>query len=516
MKWYNNVNFYHIYPIGLLGTEKENDYQTLSHKLNDLYPWIDHMKELGLNALYIGPLFKSKSHGYDTTDYKQVDNRLGDNKDLKKLIEYCHQNNIKVILDAVFNHTGRDFFAFKDILQNRENSKYRYWYNINFNGNNSYNDNFSYENWGGYDLLVKLNVKNPEVYNYIFDEVVKYWIDEFNIDGLRLDTANVLDLDFLHKLREYTNNLKQDFYLMGEVMFGEYTNYVGDGMLHAVTNFNLEKAIYSGLNDHNFFEIAHTENRLKNLPHLYNFLDNHDIERISTKLHNKAHYLQAHIMLYTLPGTPAIYYGSEFGIEGHKDRFGPDDEIRPKLNIENYKDCLTNNPYAQIVAKLAHFRKDNSVLAYGEYKQIELSNEYYSYSRKLNDEEIFVCLINNDTKHEFYFETNDIYHGLLNKEEYIPENGHIKVNLNGNGEILYKKGVSLNIEVQEIKQEIKQELKKDFTISNKQYEDMTIEELQDAILAKMANNGPLNDQMIKSVRENIWKDSLLNWVKSFR
>ena len=516
MKWYNNATFYHIYPIGLLGVEKENDYKEIKHTLNDLYPWIDHMKEMGFNALYIGPLFKSGSHGYDTTDYRLVDNRLGDNNDLKKLVDYCHKNDIKVILDAVFNHTGRDFFAFKDILEKRENSTYRYWYNINFNGNNSYNDGFSYENWGGYDLLVKLNVKNPEVYNYIFNDVVKYWVDEYDIDGLRLDTANVLDFEFLHKLREYTNNLKEDFYLMGEVMFGEYTGYVNESMLHAVTNFNLEKAIYSGLNDHNFFEIAHTENRLINLPHLYNFVDNHDIERISTKLKNKAHFLQAHIMLYTLPGTPAIYYGSEFGIEGHKDRFGPDDEIRPSLNINDYKDCLINNPYSQVVAKLAHFRKDNTILAYGEYRQIELKNEYYSYTRKLDNEEIFVCLINNETYHEFYFETNDTYHGLFSNKEYIPENNRIKVCLDKGGEVLYKKGINLNIEVKEIKQEVKEELKKDYTLVNKQYEDMSIEELQDAILSKMASNGPVNDQMIKTVRDNIWRDSLINWVKSFR
>ena len=299
-------------------------------------------------------------------------------------------------------------------------------------------------------------------------------------------------------------------------MFGEYNGYVGSNMLHAVTNFNLEKAIYSGLNDHNFFEIAHTVNRLANFPHLYNFVDNHDIERIITKLHNKSHYLDAHILLYTLPGTPAIYYGSEFGIEGHKERFGPDDEIRPALNINNYKDCLENNPYAQIIAKLSHFRKNNTILSYGEYRQIELRNEYYSYSRKLENEEIFVCLINNETYHEFYFDSNEIYHGLFNNKEYIPENGHIKVCLDKNGEILYKKGTNLNIPVLEIKQEKKDELKKDYTVVNKLYEDMTNEELQDAIIAKMANNGPVTDQMIESVRVNVWRDSLLNWIRSFR
>ena len=250
--------------------------------------------------------------------------------------------------------------------------------------------------------------------------------------------------------------------------------------------------------------------------HLYNFVDNHDIERITTKLNDKRNFLPVHIMLYTLPGVPSIYYGSEFGIEGHKYRGGTDDEIRPMLNIEDYKNSLTNNPYTQIIAKLNHFRKDNTILSYGEYKQIELRNEYYSYSRSLDNEQIFICLINNNTAHDFYFDTNETYYGLFNEKEYVPENGRIKVSLLERGEVLYKKGVSLKLPHIEIKEEEKETpLNKEFTESSKPYEQMDINELQDAILAKMAKNGPINDQMLRSVRENIYRDSLLNWVKSF-
>lgn len=515
MKWYHNTTFYHIYPLGLLDAPKINDYKTITHRLNDLTTWIDHINALGFDGLYIGPLFLSEGHGYETVDYFQVDNRLGDNIDLKNLVSYCHKLGIKVILDAVFNHTGRDFFAFKDILKNRENSKYRYWYNIDFNGNNSYNDGFSYENWGGYDLLVKLNVKNPEVYNYLFS-VVKFWVDTFDIDGLRLDAANVLDRSFLAQLTSYTNNLKEDFYLMGEVMFGEYGPYLDTGILSSLTNFNLEKALYSGCNDHNFFEVAHTVDRLKKYKHLYNFVDNHDIERITTKLNDKKNYLVAHIMLYTLPGVCAIYYGSEFGIEGHKVRNGPDDKIRPAINLIDYKDCLKTNPYTQIIAKLTHFRKSNLILAYGEYQQIELKNEYYSYVRSLDGEQIFVCVINNNTPHDFYFTTSEKYYGLFSGNEYVPENGTIKVSLNKGGEILYHRGVSINLDCIEIKDDIKKECNSSYTLVNKPYEQMDIKELQDAILTKMANNGPVTDEMLKSVRENIYHDSLINWIKSFR
>ena len=180
MSWYNEAIFYHIYPLGLTGAPKTNDYGAPVSRLNTLLPWVDHIKEIGCTALYIGPLFESVGHGYETTDYKKLDSRLGTNEDLKNFVAACHEKGIKVIFDGVFNHTGRDFFAFKDIQQNREHSRYLNWYcNVNFGGNNEYNDGFSYENWGGYNLLVKLNQRNPEVQNYICD-VIRFWISEFD------------------------------------------------------------------------------------------------------------------------------------------------------------------------------------------------------------------------------------------------------------------------------------------------------------------------------------------------
>ena len=202
MSWYNEAIFYHIYPLGLTGAPKENDYGTPVHRLNTLLPWIDHIKEIGCTALYIGPLFESVGHGYETTDYKKPDSRLGTNEDLKNLVAACHEKGIRVIFDGVFNHTGRDFFAFKDIQQNRENSRYVNWYCnlVNLCGNTEYKDGFSYENWGGYNLLAKLNQRNPEVQNYICD-VVRFWVSEFDVDGIRLDAADVLDFDFMKALR---------------------------------------------------------------------------------------------------------------------------------------------------------------------------------------------------------------------------------------------------------------------------------------------------------------------------
>lgn len=545
MTWYKEAVFYHIYPLGMLGAELENDYKVKEHRLNNLVPWLDHIKEIGCNAIYIGPLFESVGHGYETTDYKKLDSRLGTNEDLINFVRQAHKKDLKVIFDGVFNHTGRDFFAFKDILENRENSRYKDWYcNVNFFGNNEYNDGFSYDNWGGYNLMAKLNQRNPEVTDYICD-VIRFWVSEFDVDGIRLDAADVLDFDFMKKLRWTAENVKEDFWLMGEVIHGDYTRWANESTLHSVTNYQLHKALFSGMNDHNFFEIAHTVNRLKDFNgiSLYNFVDNHDVDRITTKLNNKAHYLPVHVMLYTLPGIPSVYYGSELGIEGKKYNWGPDTEIRPYINQEEYKDCLKNNRFAQISSLLGNLRKNNSILSYGSYYQVELQTGFYSYVRELDGNKILVCLSNQDTDHTFFFNDDKTYVSIFTGKEYSNNNGSIAVNLEANSaEVLVPKGldfkkVKIKKEVKkeekkevkvetkkEVKTEVKKEevrevkeLKKKFNSNiNKSYDEMSVEELQDTILSKMEKNGtPMTDQIIKSVRDNTHLGSLQNWVKSF-
>ena len=254
MAWYDSAVFYHIYPLGLTGAPEKNAYSAPVSRLRTLWPWVEHIRELGCNALYIGPLFQSVGHGYETTDYFTLDSRLGTNEDLKDFVAYCHEKDIRVVLDGVFNHVGRDFFAFRDLLENRENSGCRDWFcNVRFDRDNSFHDGLSYENWGGYDLLVKLNHANPAVRQYLLD-AVGFWIEEFDIDGIRLDAADVLDFGFMAALRGFTDSKKGDFWLMGEVIHGDYGRWLAPGMLHCVTNYRLHKALYSGHNDHNYFE----------------------------------------------------------------------------------------------------------------------------------------------------------------------------------------------------------------------------------------------------------------------
>ena len=563
MSWYNEAIFYHIYPLGLTGAPKQNEYTEPVHRLNTLLPWIDHIKEIGCTALYIGPLFESVGHGYETTDYKKLDSRLGTNEDLTAFVKACHDKEIKVIFDGVFNHTGRDFFAFKDIQQNRENSRYLNWYcNVNFWGNNEYNDGFSYDNWGGYNLLVKLNQRNPEVQDYICD-VIRYWVSEFDVDGIRLDAADVLDFDFMRALRRTAEEVKPDFWLMGEVIHGDYSRWVNGETLHSVTNYALHKALYSGHNDHNYFEIAHTVKYLQNMGNLdlYNFVDNHDVERIHTKLSNKAHFTPVHILLYTLPGIPSIYYGSEFGIEGRKER-SSDDSLRPALNLEDYESALSDNPCTALIAALGKIRQNTPALSYGSYTELQLTNRQFAFARDLDSVRVIVTVNNDDNDAWMNLPAGNAveYIGTLTGQKVSVEGGHINVRVGANsGEIwvlaeetsvpeTFSENKDSIVEEtpvtqEEVKNEGSTETKATPAASvpeaantkedtdetpasaekepvnfdpNKAPEDMSIEELQAGILAKMANNGSVTDQMKKTVYDNIWHDSLVNWLKSFR
>ena len=538
MSWYNEAIFYHIYPLGLSGAPKQNDYSTPVHRLNTLLPWIDHIKTIGCTALYIGPLFESVGHGYETTDYKKLDSRLGTNEDLTAFVKVCHEKGIKVIFDGVFNHTGRDFFAFKDIRKNREHSPYLNWYcNVNFYGNNEYNDGFSYDNWGGYNLLVKLNQRNPDVQNYICD-VIRYWVSEFDVDGIRLDAADVLDFDFMRMLRRTAEEVKPDFWLMGEVIHGDYSRWVNGETLHSVTNYALHKALYSGHNDHNYFEIAHTVKYLQNMGNLdlYNFVDNHDVERIYTKLSNKAHFTPVHILLYTLPGVPSIYYGSEFGIEGRKER-SSDDSLRPALSLDDYETALGDNPCTALIAALGQIRQHTPALSYGSYAELHLTNRQFAFARDLNDVRVVVTVNNDDNAASMDLPAGNAveYIGALSGQKVAVQDGRINVTVPANsGEIWVPSGdmpeykpfkveISLKEETVTDEESIPADSEAPSSATepvhfdpNKSPENMSVAELQAAILAKMANNGPVSDQMKKTVNENIWHDSLVNWLKSFR
>lgn len=402
MAWYDRAVFYHIYPLGLCGSSKKNTGVAESH-FDKLREWAMHAKKMNFTGIYIGPLFESVGHGYETTDYKKVDCRIGTNEDFKEYVSYCHQLGIKVIVDGVFNHVGREFFAFLDVKEKREASKYCSWFcNLNFSGNNEYDDGFSYENWGGYNLLVKLNLKNPEVSQYLFD-VIRFWVSEFDVDGIRLDAADVLDFDFMKAMRGVANEVKEDFWLMGEVIHGDYSRWANDDTLHSVTNYELHKGLFSGHNDHNYFEIAHSIRRLNELckgRKLYTFLDNHDVARIASKLNEKEHLSLVTLLLYTVYGIPSVYYGSEFGIEGQKES-GDDWNLRPALSLEDYEDAYETNELTMLCMRLGELKKKYDELTDGVYKELYLTNRQFAFGRILDKTECITALNCDDSEAEF-------------------------------------------------------------------------------------------------------------------
>jgi len=423
--------FYHIYPLGFCGCPEKNDfYSSPVKRLEKIYGWIDHLKRLGVNALYLGPLFESTSHGYDTKDYYAVDRRLGKNRMLAEIIEKLHCEGIRVILDGVFNHVGRDFPQFRSVIEEGGNSPYcRWFHNLSFSGMSPYNDPFRYEGWNGHYNLVKLNLQNPEVKNHLFG-AVEMWIREFGIDGLRLDAADCMDRDFLRELTGFCRRIKPDFWLLGEVLHGDYRMWANKESLPSVTNYELYKGLYSGHNDRNYFETGHSLNRqfgpyglYRDLP-LYNFADNHDVNRVATVLNNPAHLYTLYALLFTVPGVPSIYYGSEWGIWGRKEN-GSDRSLRPCLELE---DISRKNPHPDLIKAISRFasiRRNSKALSYGSYREIHLSSEQLVFARETEGECIIIGINGSDKKVEM--EINLPAYGGRELVDLLNENERFKI-----------------------------------------------------------------------------------------
>ena len=388
--WTYESVFYQIYPLGFCGAPFEND-GVQEHGILKVNQWIPHMKKLGVNAIYFSPVFESDTHGYNTRDYKKIDTRLGTNEDFKNVVDSLHEQGIKVVLDGVFNHVGRGFTQFQDVLKNREGSIYKDWFNINFGGNSNYNDGLWYEGWEGNYDLVKLNLRNEQVVNHILD-AVNYWIDYFDIDGLRLDVAYCLDKDFIRRLRSFTDSKKADFALIGELLHGDYNQFVGEGMLHSCTNYECYKGLFSSFNSMNMFEINHSLLRqfgpenwtIYKGKHLLSFVDNHDVTRVASILTNEKHLPLIYGMMFTMPGIPCVYYGSEWGEKAEKSQGDP--ALRPCIDTPQW------NELTEHISRLADIKKNERALNYGDFKYVVLTNKQCVFERNFEGERIFVAI----------------------------------------------------------------------------------------------------------------------------
>lgn len=389
--WAYNSIFYQIYPIGFCGVPVHNDGVCVP-RIRKLMDWSEYLQTLGVDSILLNPIFESDNHGYDTRDFKTIDCRLGTNEDFKEVCEDLHKHNVKIVLDGVFNHVGRGFWAFKDVQEKKWDSPYKDWFHISFDGNSCYNDGFWYEGWEGHFELVKLNLQNPAVVDYLM-ECVKYWIDEFDIDGLRLDVAYSLDHNFMRRLRSYTQELKPDFALIGEVLFGDYNIIVNDEMLHSCTNYECYKGLYSSFNSMNMFEIAHSLHRqfgsdqwcIYRGKHLMTFVDNHDVTRLASILTNKKHIPLAYGLLMGMPGIPCLYYGSEWAEQGEK---APDNDYALRPCFEEPKP----NELTEFIKKLIRVRQESDALCNGAYKNVVIQNHQLVFERCSEKERVIVAI----------------------------------------------------------------------------------------------------------------------------
>jgi glycosidase len=423
----------------MCGAPKQNDFSSPAGKgLRSLEDHIPRLLSLGINALYIGPLFESSSHGYDTVDYYHVERRLGNNQDLKELVRVFHDNGIAVVLDAVFNHTGRDFFAFKDLRERKTASPYADWYlNVDFSQNNAYNDGFSYEGWAGHTSLAKLNLDCRAARDHLLG-AVKYWIEEFDIDGLRLDAANVISADFLRELSAFAKGIKKDFWLMGEIVSGDYRRIAGEGCLDSATNYELSKSLWSSFRDQNVFELAWTLKRefaaggFYSGVALYNFVDNHDVDRVASSLENKAQLFPLYGILFCSPGIPSIYYGSEFGVTGQRNEQS-DYALRPEWNDDWAESELAKDLFREL-CRFSKIRKESEALRHGNYSELLVNyNQTFAFLRESADEKIIVVINAKPVKNECVIENEKIGNGkwrdLLSNEEYDAHNNLLKLQI---------------------------------------------------------------------------------------
>ena len=389
--WAYKGVFYQIYPIGFCGAPYAND-GVYAPRIRKLMDWSSYLKDLGIDAIILNPIFESDNHGYDTRDFRSIDCRLGNNQDFAEVCKDLHEHDVKIILDGVFNHVGRGFWAFKDVQEKKWDSPYKDWFHISFDGNSCYNDGFWYEGWEGHFELVKLNLQNPAVVDYLLD-CVKFWVDEFNIDGLRLDVAYSLDHNFMRALRRFTSSLKPEFALIGEVLFGDYNLIVNDEMLHSCTNYECYKGIFSSFNSMNMFEIAHSLHRqygsdqwcIYRGRHLVTFVDNHDVTRLASILSNKEHIRPAYGLLLSMPGIPCIYYGSEWGVEWQK---APDNDyaLRPCFEAPEPNDLT------EYIKKLIAIRQESDGLCNGSYRNVVLTNHQLVFERASEKERIMAAI----------------------------------------------------------------------------------------------------------------------------
>ncbi len=393
---FDHVILWHVFPLGFTGAgDSREQGEPVQHRLPALEPWLDYLVQLGANGLQLGPVFSSQTHGYDTTDYFTIDPRLGEEADLRRLIEQAHARGIKVVLDGVFNHVGRGFERFR--AAEAGDAAAAKWFRQE--GGNWYF-------FEGHDSLVVFDHNNPEVRDFVVS-VMRHWLD-LGIDGWRLDAAYAAPTSFWRAVSGAIRESHPHAWLLGEVIHGDYATFVAESGLDSVTQYELWKASWSSLNDVNLWELDHALGRHRDMlakfvPTI--FVGNHDTTRIASQLSDERHLAHALTVLFTVGGIPAIYAGDEQAFRGIKEeRIGGDDEVRPAFPARPEELSRLGEPVRELHQRLIGLRRRKPWMVRGNFERVHVEHEVmiFRVSDPTGDDAVTVCLNLADTalKHD--------------------------------------------------------------------------------------------------------------------
>ena len=403
--WSDHVIWWHVYPLGFTGAEREAlpDGASPVSRLRKLEPWLDYLLELGANGLALGPVFDSETHGYDTVDHLRVDRRLGTDEDLAWLVDRCRSRGIRVLLDGVFSHVGRGFGPFRDVLENGRDSRYAGWFRIHWDRPGPDGAPFDYDDFEGHHHLVALDHTNPEVVEYVAD-VMSHWL-AFGADGWRLDAAYAAPPRFWAETLTRVRQHHHEAWFVGEVIHGPYEPWISGAGLDSVTQYELWKAVWSSLNDHNFWELGWALQRHDQFATAFRpltFLGNHDVTRVASKIFDERHLGHAEAVQFTVAGVPSIYAGDEQAFTGVKEETPTgDDAVRPPFPDRPEDLAPFGQPVFHRHQALLSLRRRHSWLVHARTRVVTQADEQLSFVSQADARRVVTLLNSGDGPYRF-------------------------------------------------------------------------------------------------------------------
>ncbi|MCL3861633.1 alpha-amylase family protein [Actinotalea sp. K2] len=394
--WVEHAIWWHVYPLGFVGAEPQAlaPGAAVEHRLPHLVAWLDHAVGLGLSGLMLGPVFASQTHGYDTVDHLRTDPRLGDGDDLAHLVEQAHARGLRVVLDGVFNHVGRGFPAFQQVLEHGPGGPTEDWFHLTWPDGAAPGTEPGYVDFEGHHALVALNHDSPQVVDHVVT-VMNHWLDR-GFDGWRLDAAYAVPTSFWAQVLPRVRERHPQAYVFGEVLHGDYVAAVQEAGFDAVTQYELWKAVWSSINDANFFELSWGLERHNTFLEAFapvTFVGNHDVTRIATRITDERHLPHAFVLLLTLGGTPAVYAGDEVAMRGLKEeRVGGDDAIRPTFPPTPADLPPEGWPTYHLHTELIGLRRRNPWLHRARTEVLTCTNTQLVYRVAAGDDALVVAL----------------------------------------------------------------------------------------------------------------------------